>query len=482
MRGASRIRIASATLLALAGLAHVLPTAASAKPVRHLSLGLVDDPVFGSSNAGERRNYVEKAQEARASIVRVSVSWAEVAPSRPLNAANPDDPAYRFGALDRVVAEVAGRGLEVMLTISAAPPWAEGPSRPTDAPRGSWRPDPVAFASFSQAVARRYSGGHRPPSNLLEAPRPLLPRIRYYQAWNEPNLSEFLGPQAEAGRAASVEIYRGLLNRLHDAVKAVRADNVVVAAGTAPFGDEPGGNRIRPLEFWRRLLCVDVSGAASSCPEPARFDILAHHPINTVGGPRDGALDPNDLTIPDMRRLRQVLRGAERLGTIAPTRHRLWATELWWETNPPDPSGIPLARQARWIEESFYELWRQGVSAVFVLGIRDAHYSGHPGRPEMQSGLFFANGEPKPSYTAFRFPLVATRLSKRRALIWTIPPERGRVRIQRRTASGWRSVGGRRGRPGRIIKLRLDAPRRARFRARVGSSQSLPHRVRKRRG
>ena len=51
-----------------------------------------------------------------------------------------------------------------------APAWAEGPRRPSNAPRGTWRPDPVALGQFAEAAARRY------------------PQIRHWQVWNEPNL------------------------------------------------------------------------------------------------------------------------------------------------------------------------------------------------------------------------------------------------------------------------------------------------------
>ena len=138
---------------------------------------------------------------------------------------------------------------------------------------------------------------------------------------------------------------------------------------------------------------------------------MAHHPIKTVGGPLDAADDPDDVTIPDMTRLRQLLRVAEREETVIGDRHPTWVTELWWETDPPDPGGVSLDRQARWIAESLYELWRQRVSSVFLLGIRDGEQSGSS-QTSLDSGLYFSDGKPKPAATAFRFPLVAKRVSR----------------------------------------------------------------------
>lgn len=70
-----------------------------------------------------------------------------------------------------------------MFTIYSAPDYAEGADRPATATPGSWRPDPAAFGAFAEAVARRYSGANG------------LPRVRYFEAWNEPNLDVYLAPQ-----------------------------------------------------------------------------------------------------------------------------------------------------------------------------------------------------------------------------------------------------------------------------------------------
>ncbi len=40
---------------------------------------------------------------------------------------------------------------------------------------------------------------------------------------------------------------------------------------------------------------------------------------------------------------------------------RLWATEISWDSSPPDPQGVPIAEHARWLEQALYVLWSQGV-------------------------------------------------------------------------------------------------------------------------
>ena len=55
---------------------------------------------------------------------------------------------------------------------------------------------------------------------------------------------------------------------------------IVITAGTAPFGDQPGEDRMQPARFVRGMLCLNGRKPAP-CPSPAHFDALAHHPYST---------------------------------------------------------------------------------------------------------------------------------------------------------------------------------------------------------
>ena len=117
-------------------------------------------------------------------MVRQHVFWSSVAATKPTDPRNPADSAYNWGTLDGTVTAALDRGLRVLLTITAAPDWAEGDYRPGSVNPGSWKPSPAAFGDFAHAVAERYSG------DFLG-----LPRVKDYQDWNEPNLSGHLAPQ-----------------------------------------------------------------------------------------------------------------------------------------------------------------------------------------------------------------------------------------------------------------------------------------------
>jgi hypothetical protein len=130
-----------------------------------------------------------------------------------------------------------------------------------------------------------------------------------------------------------------------------------------------------------------------------------------------------------------VVRAAVRARRAFPRGHKsIWETEIDWSTKPPDPHGISAALQARYLSQTFYLLWRQGVSHVFWFLIGDVPYKNEAG-----AGLFYGNGTPKPSASAFRFPFVALRQGTR-ATVWGRAPTPGVVTIQKRAGHNWRAA------------------------------------------
>ena len=348
------------------------------------------DTLYSSSKENTREKWFDNSRRAGASIARIDAFWRSIAPSKPLTPTNPNDPAYNWGTLDGAVADANAAGLDPLLTVSLAPSWAEGPNRPGSAAPGTWKPDADAYGDFARALATRYGS-----------------QVRYYQAWNEPNIFSFLNPQYEGGELVGSDIYRRLLNAFYDNVNAVDGTAKVISAGTAPYGDEPGGRRTRPLTFIRDLLCLNAQNEPSpSCNTKAKFDALAHHPINTTGGPKVSAAHPDDVSTPDVKNVVKALRKAEQARTPATDgRHDVWLTEFWWETNPPDAcTGVPVKTQKHWIGQALRSFERQGASVAINYLIRDQKYNRDTGcgRTTFQTGAFFDNGKKKPSFRAFK--------------------------------------------------------------------------------
>ena len=77
----------------------LVPVAASAD---RMWVGFHDDPIFRYDPDRQSEIAVATATN-KATILRTLVTWADVAPTKPANAADPFDPAYRFDDLDEFV-------------------------------------------------------------------------------------------------------------------------------------------------------------------------------------------------------------------------------------------------------------------------------------------------------------------------------------------------------------------------------------------
>jgi hypothetical protein len=297
--------------------------------------------------------------------------------------------------------------------------------------------------------------------------------VRHFEVWNEPNLQTFFGPQWAGGEARSPTIYRQLLGSFYDGVKAANPGSVVLGGATAPYGDPPGGPRMRPLFFLRELFCLEGGRKLKpeQCP-PVKMDAFSVHPINTSGGPRQSAIHPDDATSADLGHVKRVLRAGEEGRNVQPRGRRpLWATEFWFSLTS---GGLPSPQKyARWIEEALYLFWKKEVKAAIYFRLRDPE-----GATIFLPGLFSPEGTPKPALQAFRFPFVTERRSAKRVQAWGKSPQKGKLRIERQSGGTWRTVKTLKVRRGGVFATKLGLRKAATLRARVGGEESLTWRQR----
>lgn len=445
-----------------------LAAAPAAQAERKLTTGFFDNAVFVSDAPGP---WLDRATALGGGLVRIDAGWPvrnRQAKPAGFDPRDPADPNYDFSRIDRAVLEAQQRGIIPLVSTNGAPQWAEGPGRPSDAPVGSWKPDPDEIRDYAFALAVRYSGNFAG-----------LPRVSYFQLWNEPNLPKYLSPQYEGGAVFAPEHYRKMLHSFYGGVKRVHKSNVVVTGGTAPFGDLVRGRykRMQPARFLRVLLCLRGRQEIKTvpCDRPARFDRLSHHPYS-IGSPQRSALNPDDASIADIGRLRRYLRFAEENRRVHPRKHKLfWVTEVSYDSNPPDPDGVPERRHAEWVAETMYELWRREIASITWFLIRDsAAGDGGDFSRSNQSGMFLLDGTPKLSARAFRFPFVADRLGERRLRFWAKAPRDGTLRVQVRRGESWETVLSEVvADAGDVVDLRLRRDAGGTFRAVVGDVESL---------
>ena len=366
-----------AALLFTLVLAAAAPSASAAPGLR---VGVVDHALA----LGQPDELAPSLRGLGAQVLRVNLYWGgkfRVPRTKPKDGTDPADRAYDWGPYDRIVLEADRASAEVAFTIFGTPAWANGGRPPNRAPR-----DPERLEDFAYAAATRYSGSYE------RADGTVLPRVRFWIAWNEPNIPLGLVPQWRrvAGRwvIQSARSYARICNAIYEGVHFTLLKGQKVACGvTAPRGNNaPLRKRpsVTPIAF---LRAMKSAGART-------FDAYAHQPYYGSRGESPSTLPrgPHAITLANIDRL---VREVTRLYG----RKRIWITEYGYETNPPDLAfGVSWARQAEYLTQAFrIARVHPRIDLMLWFLVRDEfRITG------WQSGLVSDDGLRKPSFAAFR--------------------------------------------------------------------------------
>jgi hypothetical protein len=454
-----------------------------------LARGVSDGTLMLSEDAEVRTQTMSRVRALGGSVARIPVDWRNVVEASPpvgFQARDSASPAYRFVRLDVAVRSAADAGLQPLLVVSHAPAFAEAPHRWPYAYPGSWAPSPVALEGFAAALASRYDGAFPDPLH----PGASLPRVRLFQAWNEPNLARYLEPQWVAvGRrwsAFSPQLYRQLLNGFYAGVKSVQPSDTVAAAGVAPEGEPAGVGVMAPVTFLEGLLCLGA--ARTSCAQKPHLDVLAFHPLS-VFDPDVPAVSKLDVAISDIGKVTGLLARAEHQHTVLPAEsHPLWVTELNWESSPPSSTGVPGPLQSAWISRALHRLWIAGVSLVDWQFLIDP-YDGTPlASPDGSINLYprpaglYAPGpggntvlaRPKPFLRGFTLPFDPLRVNRRQLRVWALLMHAGQSALLQRQVRGgpWQTIDRLSANRYGVINRLLRLSGAARLRLRVGTLDS----------
>ena len=368
------------------------------------------------SGPAVREQALEEIRALGADTLRVEVKWSEVAPSpgaKGKPAFDATDPAAYpgFEPYDDLLVRATAKGFRIMITLAPdAPNWATAGGR-----GGNYKVDSNDFAEFARAVGRRYSGVFGG-----------LPAVKYFSIWNEPNHIFFLKPRSQSPR-----VYRRLVERGVPALRSVAAPGSQVFVGElAPVGTAT--KVIGPKRFIQGWLCLDKrfkrlrgsTARKAGCRSFKKVSAngFAHHPY----GPTGAVPARRDIiNISVIRRLATVLDKAARAGRL-PRRLPIYNTEFGFQTNPPDPFiSTSTSRQAELLnekEEYSYRYPRLRSYSQYLLYDDPARAGSSALRwAGFQTGLRFAGSGLKPSYGAYKLPIVVKKRG-RGVLIW------GRVR------------------------------------------------------
>lgn len=331
-----------------------------------MPIGFFDDPSFRWSPT--RAENLRQATTAGASVIHTTASWANLAPTKPANAANGDDPAYKLADLDELVFQSGLYGLRVMIDINGTPKWANGGKAPNVMP--THLSDLTAFAKM---LATRYNGrqGHG--------------TVALWSVWNEPNLQLFLTPQFAGKTIVGPANYGKLFKAAYAGIKAGNPASKVAIGETSARG------RDKPLAGVSASIAPGTFAKYLAKVPGLKFDAWAHHPYPTSPNlpPTQNVRYPNValLTLPTFE---------ANLKTYFHRSVPIWITEYGHQTKPPNPHGVSYATQAKYAVQALNIAKNDPNVQMFIWFV----FHDSAGNP-WQSGLYGSHDDQKPAYDQF---------------------------------------------------------------------------------
>ena len=340
--------------------------AATAHAAQRMPIGFFDDPTFRWSPTRDQN--LQLASSTGASVIHTTATWAVLAPTKPADAADGSDPAYKLTDLDDLVFQAGLYNLRVMINITGTPKWANGGKAPNVMPKNL-----NDLTTFARMLASRYDGrsGHG--------------SVSLWSVWNEPNLQLFLTPQFVGKKIVGPSNYGKLYKAAYAGIKSGNSLAKVAIGETSARGrDKPlagASASVAPGTFAR--LLAQVPGL--------KFDAWAHHPYPTAGNlpPTQKVRYPN-VTLSTLPQFEKDLK--KWFHRSVP----IWITEYGHETKPPDPRGVSYSKQAVYAKQALTIAKNDPNVQMFIWFV----FKDSAGNP-WQSGLIAQSGTTKPAFSAF---------------------------------------------------------------------------------
>jgi len=339
---------------------------AGARASTRMPIGFFDDPSFRWSPSRDAN--LAAAASTGASVIHTTASWPTIAPKRPADPLDGNDPAYHLADLDELVANAGLHGMRVMIDITGTPKWANGGQSPNHMP--TKLSDLTAFAHM---LAARYDGtsGHG--------------TVGLYSVWNEPNLQLFLTPQYAGKKIVGPANYGKLYKAAYAGIKAGNP------AAHVAIGETSARGRDKPLTSVSASVAPATFAHLLSQVNGLKFDAWAHHPypVSPNLPPLAKVRYPN-VTLETLPKFEQDLR--RWFHRTVP----IWITEYGHETKPAEPHGVTYAQQAAYARQALTIARNDPNVQMFIwFTFRDSVGN------QWQSGLEQRSGAHKPAFAAF---------------------------------------------------------------------------------
>jgi hypothetical protein len=345
------------------GLIRALTVAILALAVLPASAGAFAKAIWGDVTR-DGVNQFPLYRQLGASIYEASINWSQVAPTRPKNPTNPNDPAYVWPAeISQAVVQAKRFHMRVLLQISFTPGWANHRRDPSFPPT-----NPADYARFAEAAAKRY------------------PSVHLWMVWGEPSRPANFAPSENVppglgltpAQAVAPHDYARILDAAYGTLKQVSHANLVIGGDTYSTGG------IVTQEWIENLRLPDG--------RRPRMDMYGHNPFSAKEPSFSVPFSPaGEVQFSDLPELAGWLDRYLRKGMP------IFISEFTVPTGPDNEFDFwvdpPVA--ARWVTDAL-RLSRHW-NRIYALGW--VHMYDNP--PTSSGGLLTATGKRKPTFGAF---------------------------------------------------------------------------------
>lgn len=411
----------------------LFPGAAPARASSTMESMFQDDDTLIYTTPEARTERVKELAKLGVDRIRMTIVWRAIAPSpealqQPSGFDDADPasyPAAVWNNYDDLVEKATAAGIAVNFNVtSPVPRWASKPAPRADI-QDNYEPNPHMFHDFVLALGRRYSGTYP------DGRGGTLPRVDFWEIWNEPNLSGWLTPTWQRGGNGrwyerSAPLYRSLLQAAWTALRRTgHGDDTILFGDTSPTGHDNVKNvktTISPTTYIKALYCLDdnlrrlrgVRARQLNCgpsqawfikhnPALFRASGYGHHPYAAKRPPDYKPRVRTWVTFGVLSRLTRLL---DRIQTAYGRFRRfpVYITEFGYQTVP-DVYGVPFKTQAKFLNWADYIAARNPrIRSVAQFLLRD----GRDIEANYQTGLETYDGFRKPAYQAYQLPIWVT--------------------------------------------------------------------------
>ncbi len=317
-------------------------------PMRYTGINPLGVNTFLEQEAdvNKRRETLQMIKDAGIGWIRQQFPWEDIEEPAKGEFWDTKYNQSSWAKFDNIVNLANQYGIQMIVRLDTSPRWAH-PNNPWP----STPPDNLNdYGDFVYQVVSRYKG-----------------KVKYYQLWNEPNLSSEWGNKPVDARA-----YVKLLKIGYERAKEADPNCVILSAGLAPTIEQSW----RAMDDQIYLQQMYDAGAKNY------FDILSVQAYGLRSGPDDQRLTLNDVNFSRPLLDRQIM---VKNGDAAKP---IWVSEMGWNAQPDSVKAAPVfgrvseRLQAQYTVRAFQRAAEQwpwmGVMNIWFFKRVDDHEKNQP--------------------------------------------------------------------------------------------------------